>query len=93
MKVLDTRPTADSTKENFPANFLCQRIPPMVVMLDCVVDEDNCGLVIQACINHSKIDLKISYLTVLCGDERNKLRCLLSSLEVGKRMSYLTRGC
>lgn len=88
MKILDTRPTAEYIKENFPTKALCQRIPPTVVMLDCVVDKDNCGLVIQACIKHSVIDLKISHLKV-DSIRGNKFRTLLSSLEVGRKISYL----
>ena len=81
MTVLDMRPTTEFLMENFPTEYPCQRIPPLVVMLDCVVDEDNCGLVIQACINHSVTDVKISHLTVH-PIERRKVHCLLSSLEV-----------
>lgn len=80
MKILDTRPTAEFLKGNFPTKVSCQRIPPTVVMLDCIVDKDNCGLVIQACTKHSVMDLKISHLTVH-SIRRNKLRTLLSSLE------------
>lgn len=82
MKILDTRPIEyDSIKGNFSTDFPCKRIPPLVVMLDCVIDADNCGLAIQACINHSILDLKMSHLT-LHPIGRRKVICLLSSLEV-----------
>ncbi|KAL9956484.1 hypothetical protein ACROYT_G037965 [Oculina patagonica] len=80
MKILDTRPLEDSIKENFTTDFPRQGFPPLVVMLDCVVDEDNCGLAIQACINHSVLDLKMSHVTI-CPIGRRKVQCLLSSLE------------
>lgn len=82
MKILDTRPLEDSIKENLPTDFPHQRFPPLVVILDCVVDEDNCGLAIQASINHSVLDLKMSHVTVH-PIGRRKVQCLLSSLEVG----------
>lgn len=82
MKILDTRPIEyDSIKGNLSTDFPCKRIPPLVVMLDCVIDADNCGLAIQACINHSILDLKMSHLT-LHPIGRRKVICLLSSLEV-----------
>ena len=83
MKILDTRPTEyHSFKEYFPTDFPWKRrIPPLVVMLDCVIDADNCGLAIQACINHSILDLKMSHLTIRAIG-RQKVHCLLSSLEV-----------
>ena len=83
MKILDTRPIEyDSIKENLSTEFPCKRIPPLVVMLDCVINKDNCGLAIQASINHSILDLKMSHLTIH-PIGRQRVHCLLSSLEVG----------
>ena len=93
MKILDMRPIEyDSIKLNyFSTDFPCKRIPPLVVMLDCVVDADNCGLAIQACINHSILDLKISQLTIH-PIGRQKVLCLLSSLEVRSRVNHETNN-
>lgn len=88
MKILDIRLIVEYIKENFLIKILCQRIFLIVVMLDCVVDKDNCGFVIQVCIKYLVIDLKILYLKVdfIRG---NKFRILLFFLEVGRKISYL----
>ena len=82
MKILDTRPTPDSMRQNATTELPRQRIPPMVVMLDAVVNHKNCDLVIQACTGDSVMDLKMSHVTMHEIGERD-VHTLLKTLEVG----------
>ena len=83
MKILDMRTSNNLFKENNIATDLPKRrIPPVVVMLDAVVDAKNCALAIQACTNHLFIDLKMSKVTMHEVPGGRDIYSLLTTLEV-----------
>ena len=83
MKILDTRSSNNLFKQNHVATDLPkQRIPPVVVMLDAVVDAKNCALAIQACTNHLFIELKMSNVTMHEVPGGRDIYFLLTTLEV-----------
>ena len=83
MKILDTRSSNNLLKQNHVATDLPkQRIPPVVVMLDAVVDAKNCALAIQACTNHLFIELKMSNVTMHEVPGGRDIYSLLTTLEV-----------
>ena len=83
MKVLDTRPSIDSFTRNVVTDFPRQRFPAMIVMLNVVIDSKNCALAIQACTNHSVMELKMSHVTMREIPGKKDVLSLLTSLEVG----------
>ena len=83
MKILDTRSSNNLLKQNHVRTDLPkQRIPPVVVMLDAVVDAKNCALAIQACTNHLFIELKMSNVTMHEVPGGRDIYSLLTTLEV-----------
>lgn len=87
MKILDTRSSNNLLRQNHVATDLPKRrIPPVVVMLDAVVDGKNCALAIQACTNHLFIELKMSNVTMHEVPGGRDIYSLLTTLEV--RWSY-----
>ena len=83
MKILDMRSSNNLFKQNNIATDLPKRRnPPVVVMLDAVVDAKNCALAIQACTNNLFIELKMSRVTMHEVPGGRDIYSLLTTLEV-----------
>ena len=83
MKILDLRPAVVSLKPDVTTEFPRQRNTTTVVMLDAIVDYQNCCLAMQACNCHFIMDLEMSHVTFREVGSVREINFLLKSLKVG----------
>ena len=91
MRGLDAQPLEQASWE-LPDETQSTAVPPLMILLDCVVNKDNFVLAKQALVQHANVDLKVSHLT-LSELGRIKIASILSLIEVGllPKIDYLIK--